>query len=76
MPITTDRSAAHDRPAILGLMDEARGLDLSDDLDDETDEERADPFHDQYEGTPRDLTPEDETLLGVDPYDAPAKPRD
>lgn len=45
-------------------------------LDDETDEERADPFHDQYEGTPRDLTPEDETLLGVDPYDAPAKPRD
>ncbi len=31
MPITTDRSAAHDRPAILGLMDEARGLDLSDD---------------------------------------------
>lgn len=38
-------------------------------LDDETDEERADPFHDQYEGPARDLTPEDETLLGIDPYD-------
>lgn len=38
-------------------------------LDDETDEERADPFHDQYEGPAGHLTPEDETLLGVDPYD-------
>ncbi len=45
-------------------------------LDDETDEERADPFHDQYEGPAADLTPEDETLLGIDPYDAPVPDRD
>jgi hypothetical protein len=39
---------------------------------DENDEERADPYFDQFDGKPRDLTPEDETLLGVDPYDEPA----
>lgn len=47
-------------------------LDNPDDaayLDDETNAERADPFHDQYEGPAGDLTPEDETLLGIDPYD-------
>ena len=38
-------------------------------LGDETDAERADPRHDQFEGRPEDLTPEDETLLGIDPYD-------
>ncbi len=37
--------------------------------DDETDAERADPFYDQFDGRPEDLTPEDETLLGIDPYD-------
>lgn len=42
-------------------------------LSDETDEERADPFHDQYEGPAADLTPEDETLLGIDPYDDPPR---
>lgn len=48
-----------------------------DDLDDaayvgdESDAERADPFRDQFDGDPRDLTPEDETILGVDPYDQP-----
>lgn len=47
------------------------GVDLDGDeyLDDETDEERADPFRDQFDETPTHLTPEDETLLGVDPYD-------
>lgn len=39
---------------------------------DENDTERADPSRDQFDGPVRDLTPEDETLLGVDPYDAPA----
>jgi len=31
MPVTTDRSNENDRPAILELMDEARGQDLNDD---------------------------------------------
>lgn len=45
--------------------------DPSDDayVDDETDAERADPFYDQFDGQPQDLTPEDETLLGIDPYE-------
>jgi len=38
-------------------------------LDDETDLERADPNRDQFDGPPGDLTPEDETLMGIDPYD-------
>lgn len=38
-------------------------------LDDETDVQRADPFRDQFDGPAGDLTPEDETLLGIDPYD-------
>ena len=38
-------------------------------LDDESDVERADPNRDQFDGPPRDLTPEDETLMGIDPYD-------
>ena len=48
-------------------------LEASAYLDDEDDAERADPFRDQFDGDPRDLTPEDETLLGVDPYDPPKK---
>ncbi len=36
---------------------------------DETDAERADPFRDQFDGRPTHLTPEDETLRGIDPYD-------
>lgn len=45
--------------------------DPSDDAyaDDETAAERADPMFDAFEATPEDLTPEDETLLGIDPYD-------
>lgn len=45
--------------------------DPSDDayVDDETEAERADPFYDQFDGRPQDLTPEDETLLGIDPYE-------
>ena len=42
---------------------------------DENDVERADPSRDQFDGPARDLTPEDETLLGIDPYDAPAGQR-
>lgn len=48
------------------------GTDLDKDgeyLDDETDEERADPFRDQFDEKPAHLTPEDETVLGIDPYD-------
>jgi hypothetical protein len=41
-------------------------------LDDESDVERADPSREQFDGPARDLTPEDETLLGIDPYDEPA----
>lgn len=42
-------------------------------LDDENDAGRADPSRDQFDRPARDLTPEDETLLGIDPYDAPTK---
>ncbi len=51
--------------------------DPSDDsyLDDENDAERADPQRDQFDGPARDLTPEDETILGIDPYDEPATQR-
>lgn len=38
-------------------------------FDEETDEERADPAFDQFDTESGDLTPEDETLLGIDPYD-------
>jgi hypothetical protein len=38
-------------------------------VSDETDTERADPYRDQFDGIPEHLTAEDETLLGVDPYD-------
>lgn len=38
-------------------------------LDAETDRERADPDVDPFSARPDDLTPEDETLLGIDPYD-------
>lgn len=41
-------------------------------VDDESDSERADPYRDQFDGPPRDLTPEDETLIGIDPYDEAA----
>jgi hypothetical protein len=40
-------------------------------LDDEQSSQRADPQRDQFDGPPRDLTPEDETILGIDPYEAP-----
>lgn len=38
-------------------------------LDDETDAERADPEFDQFDTELGELTPEDETLLGIDPYE-------
>jgi len=38
-------------------------------LSDETDAERADPSRDQFDGPEEDLTPEDQTLLGIDPYE-------
>jgi hypothetical protein len=40
-------------------------------LDDEQNAERADPFRDQFDAEPKDLTPEDETILGIDPYETP-----
>lgn len=43
-------------------------LDDAEYAGDETDAERADPFRDQFDGPEGDLTPEDETLLGIDPY--------
>lgn len=59
--VTAEESAMH----IVDLEDP------SDDayLDAESDTERADPYYDQFAGTPEHLTAEDETLLGVDPYD-------
>ncbi len=61
--VTAEQAAMH-------VVDPA---DLDDNayLDDENSEEKADPFRDQFDGPPRDLTPEDETILGIDPYDAP-----
>ncbi len=44
-------------------------LDDAEYVGDESDAGRADPYRDQFEATPRDLTPEDETILGVDPYE-------
>ena len=38
-------------------------------LDDETDAERADPYRDPFDGPEGQLTAEDETLLGIDPYE-------
>ena len=38
-------------------------------LDDKTDDERADPNFDQFDEPGSHLTPEDETLLGIDPYE-------
>ena len=38
-------------------------------IGDETDAQRANPSYDQFDARPEDLTPEDETLLGIDPYD-------
>lgn len=38
-------------------------------LDDETDEERADTDFDQFDEPLANLTPEDETLMGIDPYE-------
>ncbi|MBU6243779.1 MAG: hypothetical protein KGP12_01055 [Actinomycetales bacterium] len=34
-----------------------------------SDVERADPARDQFDGIASPLTPEDETLLGIDPYE-------
>ncbi len=44
-------------------------LDSVEYADDETDAQRADPQRDHFDGPPRELTPEDETILGVDPYE-------
>jgi len=38
-------------------------------LTDETDSQRADSDFDQYDEPAEHLTPEDETLLGIDPYE-------
>jgi hypothetical protein len=58
-------------PAEESAMHTVDDLDPSADayLDDETDAERADPSFDQYDEPEQHLTPEDETLLGIDPYE-------
>jgi hypothetical protein len=38
-------------------------------MDEESDEERADPDRDPFATPAEHLTPEDETLLGIDPYE-------
>lgn len=60
-------------PAEQAAMHVIDPADLDDNtyLDDEQKDERADPFRDQFGAEPRDLTPEDETILGIDPYEAP-----
>ncbi len=45
-------------------------LDTDKYVDDESDQEKANPHIDQFDEPIKDLTPEDETLLGVDPYEA------
>lgn len=45
-------------------------LDTDKYVDDESDDQKANPQFDQFGEVTKDLTPEDETLLGVDPYDA------
>lgn len=62
-------------PAEQAAMHVVDPADLDDNayLDDENSAERADPYRDQFDGPARDLTPEDETLLGIDPYDARPK---
>jgi len=45
-------------------------IDSNEYVDDESDQDKANPQFDQFDETVRELTPEDETLLGVDPYDA------
>ncbi len=44
-------------------------IDSDEYVDDITDEEKANPQFDHFDEPIKNLTPEDETLLGVDPYD-------
>jgi hypothetical protein len=59
------------RPARWVPAEEAAMHVIDDDVyvSDETDAEKADPDRDQFDGKPVRLTAEDETLLGVDPYE-------
>lgn len=45
-------------------------IDTDEYVDDESDSEKANPQFDQFDEPVRELTPEDETLLGIDPHDA------
>lgn len=45
-------------------------IDTDEYVDDESDQQKANPLFDQFDEPVKELTPEDETLLGVDPYDA------
>lgn len=56
-------------PLVSGEVAAMHFIDTDEYVDEETDENRADPQFDQFEAPAKDLTPEDETLLGVDPYD-------
>ena len=44
-------------------------IDTDEYVDDESDSEKANPQFDQFDEPIRELTPEDETLLGIDPHD-------
>ncbi len=44
-------------------------IDSDEYVDDITDEDKANPQFDHFDEPIKNLTPEDETLLGVDPYD-------
>lgn len=59
--VPAEQSAMH----VVDLEDRAEDVYL----DEETNIERADPYYDQFADRPEDLTAEDETLLGIDPYD-------
>ena len=68
--ITLDDSAIPRHPELEALRD----LDEEDPaedryLDEESDAERADPYRDPFDGPAGQLTAEDETLLGIDPYE-------
>jgi hypothetical protein len=44
-------------------------IDTDEYVDDETDQDKENPQFDQFEEVAKSTTPEDETLLGIDPYD-------
>lgn len=69
--VTGDDGVELDSPHVISVEVAAMHyLDTDKYVDDESDQEKANPEIDQFDGPVKELTPEDETLLGVDPYDA------